>query len=97
MPAYADFHEWLEARAEQSRYENAEYWAQSREEAQRVEDWRRSPIYERDLADVRKKMEAVIAKSKPITLARPKREIPLAFTPAREKELLAKYAAKVTQ
>lgn len=97
MPAYADFHEWREARAEQSRYENADYWAQSREEAQRVEEWRKSPTYERDVTEISGKMEAVIARSKPITLDRRKREIPLAFTPEREKELLAKYAAKVTQ
>lgn len=94
MPAYADFHEWLEARVEQSRYENVEYWAQSREEAQRVEDWRKSPSYERDLTEIRGKMEAVMSRSKPVTLDRRKREIPLAFSAERERELLAKYARK---
>jgi hypothetical protein len=94
MPAYVDWTEWMESRAEQQRYRNGEYWENYQRKVNEVMDWQRSPEYESELATIRECLTRIVESAQKLMPPKPKFEIPLAFTPEREREILAEYAAK---
>jgi hypothetical protein len=94
MPAFSDFTEWIEARNALLAEEKAlqEYAAYQRSHVEQVRQWKESPEYARDMEGIRQKLQTAIA-----TAPKPKPKlatvIPLAFSPEKEREILAGYAA----
>jgi hypothetical protein len=92
MPNFHDWHEWAEVRVQRSNYElaQADYEDSSRRQSEIVRVWHESPEYESDMRQFREMLEGIvgrIAAKRPAVVS----EIPLAFSPEKEREILAEY------
>jgi hypothetical protein len=93
MPQFADLTEWLEARSVVREYDRATaiFRSKCRERSEKVEAWRNSADYEADLKAIEERARELSAKAAQKCKPRPVAEIPLAFNPEQEKEILAQY------
>lgn len=96
MPQFCDLHEWMERENEaiNQRRRDREYQLSRERQWQRVEAWRKSPEYEQEMADIRERLAKVMAKAKGHSKSEVKRDIPLAFSPDKELEILDRYKVK---
>jgi hypothetical protein len=98
MPQFCDLHEWAERESEQRDQErrNRDYRENQRIQMERVMTWRSSQEYERDMQEIREKLKAIVAKVKrPSVPLETKREIPLAVSPEKEREILQRYSERM--